>query len=202
MLDGADAKTVKRYLQRYSYPSQLAMVMKLSDERLQQLRLGNWVRGKLNSLGLEKGDYIFLAEHASYNLYGAMMFLRKAVLELNRLLTAVDCSPLFTYPHDLWDGGGNDLTPINWEQELRNMTYQVAPEIINKMVLTEDEAIELVNLGSNSLIDAWLGANILREKAITYLDKKGIAFDAKAFVSDNIRRILRAKNINLSQYDL
>lgn len=212
LLDCGDAKTIHAYLDRYDYPSQVSMVLRLSDERLKQLKLQDWVEEKLQSVGLAKNDYIFFAEHASSFLYRAIRFLRKSVIELNHLLVLVGNSPLVSspsafsrllrYPCDLWDGGGCVWTYIDWQSEVAFLTNEKAPELINQMLLTEEEALELVNLGSDSLIDAWLSSNLLRDRVITYLDKQGIVFTVIPYLSDKVRSVLLQKKWDLVKYKL
>lgn len=202
LLDCGDAKTILAYLQRYDYPSQVSMVMKLSDERIKELKLNTWIEGKLQSIGLVKKNYIFLADHASSFLYRAMLFLRKSVVQLNQYLETSYRSQYVLCPADLWSDLVENFQMIMFEKDMFLLKSEEAILLIDKMLLENDEAEELIKLDSKDIIDAWLSANILREKVIQRLDKQGFAFEARPYLSDENKQLLLQNGWNLKDYHL
>ncbi len=202
LLDCGNAKTVKRYLLYYDYASQVRDVLKLSEEKLKKLKLEKWIDEKVKGLGLEKKDFIFLVEHTSIKLQTSMLFLRKSVMQLNLSLEASFYPPQIHCPTDVWLDMLGNFRMLIWEKNVFLLGVNEVILLLNKMVLDEDEAQELISCGLTGLIEAWLGASLLREKVIQRLDKQGFAFDARPYLSESNKQLLLRKGWNLKDYHL
>lgn len=202
LLESGNAKTIKRYLLYYDYASQVKDVLKLSDDELKKLKLKSWLGEKLNVSGLDKSDYLFLLENTSLKLQAAMLFLRKSALQLNRYLEISFYPPLIHCPTDVWLDMLGNFRMMIWEKNVFLLGTNEVILLLNKMVLDEDEALELIDRGSTGLIEAWLGANLLREKVIQRLDKQGFAFEVRPYLSESNKQLLLQKGWNLKDYHL
>ena len=200
LLDCGNAKTVKRYLLYYDYASQVRDVLKLSEEKVKKLKLEKWIDEKVKGLGLEKKDFIFLIEHTSTKLQTSMLFLRKSVMQLNLSLEASFYPPQIHCPTDVWLDMLGNFRMMIWEKNVFLLGVNEVILLINKMVL--DEGLELINHGATGLIDAWLSANLLREKVVQRLDKQGFAFEARSYLSESNKQLLLRKGWNLKDYHL
>ncbi len=202
LLECGDGKTINRYLLYYDYASQVGDVLRLPEQQARRLRLRRWIQHKLIASGLDKNDYLFLIDCASFKLQTNLLFVRQAVLRLNHYLHAFSYTPIVHYPSDIWADIKGNCQMMMWKKEDLLFCPSEIITMLNKMVLDEDDVQELIKLDSHGLIDAWLSANRLREKVIQYLDKQGLAFEAKPYVSAKQKQILEQKGWNLSVYQL
>lgn len=112
------------------------------------------------------------------DLIAAYEELRHYADELNCYLVPYqDC--LFPISNVNWDDFSHTLSS--------GMCYPVcdsseAKEAVENMVWPEELQLALAAVGNVSLIDAWLGIGLLRNRAIERLDKAGIAFEVKPYL--------------------
>lgn len=198
LLDCADDKTIKCYLAYYLFPSQVCMLLKFSDDDLKRINMNNWVERKLAHWGITKNDYILLADHASGKLQNKMRNLRKIVKKFNYFLA--DSYLLWMSPINMYFENDINFHNLRLSQRVCLFAYEKAPKLINEMLFDDTEAEELISLNSETLVDTWLSANLVREKVLQL--RKTLRKIAKPYLSDKTKKLLLEKGCDLAKYNL
>lgn len=172
-----------RILRYYVYSGRLtsygkACLAHVARCKLVQWGLSDWLGNELMTYALSQDSYEALMSSGNEDLIAAYEELRHYADELNCYLMPYQ-DRLFPISNVNWDDFSHTLSS--------GMCYPVcdsseAKEAVENMVWPEELQLALAAVGNVSLIDAWLGIGLLRNRAIERLDKAGIAFEVKPYL--------------------